>query len=180
MIDHKSDSVRPAEDDQKPLVAKISRREFAKAAGAVVAAGSAAILVGKWSSGDRPSGNSRGHGRVVLPPHPSHSPAFLGHELEDGSVVLYTHREEQFIGYKLNHTGCQIWRLCDGKTTRDSVAGMYAEETGRRKGEALEFLQRLHDLQIVVSGGYVNPAGDLPRPGPGDCYHVRTSGQGLT
>lgn len=180
MNEIQSNSERPAEKVQKPIITKISRRKFAKAAGAILACGSAATLISRLTSKSKNSQHSNKPNRITLPPYPSHNPVFSGKTVSDGTIILFTNSDKQFNGYQLNRSGCSVWKLCDGKHSKDQIAEVYAKNSGRPRQEAQQFLRELEKLRIVVSGGYVITHGNFPKPAQGDCYHLLTKSDEVT
>jgi hypothetical protein len=174
MKNMKSKDHVPVDKGQKPLCRKITRRQFHGFAGTLLAIGVTASVITKLKQKQEPDKSSDQSGRFTLPPHPSHNPGFRGYLAQDRTLILATQNGDDFIGYSINGNGRFIWQLCDGQRPMDNIAQQYNEVTTRSKTEAIEFLQKLTDLGVVVSGGYITPTGNFPIPNAGECYHVRT------
>ena len=173
MKDTKSKDHVPVDKKHKPLCRKITRRQFHGLAGTLLAIGvTASINCSLKQKGKEVQ--SRRSDRFTLPPHPSHNPGFRGYLAQDGTLILTTQRGDDFIGYSINGNGRFIWALCNGQRPMDNIARQYNEATSRPETEAVEFLRKLSDLGVIVSGGYITPMGNFPIPKSGDCYHVRT------
>jgi len=101
---------------------------------------------------------------VSLPEHPIINPAFLVEGFPDGGIVLWTRNPHaEYTAYRLNRTGCQIWRRCSGDKPASRIAEEHSTATGCSVAQSLAFLDKLARLGLVVSGGHVRCRASHPR-----------------
>ncbi|HUJ10661.1 MAG TPA: PqqD family protein [Verrucomicrobiae bacterium] len=160
----------------KPEIARITRRQFLLWTGGL--AGTAAV-VGVTAALLR--SQSRGHSSptsqsVRLPEYPSPNPAYRALPTTDGGMILWTNTGVgKFLGYRFNAVGRSVWRLCDGTHSLGQIASEYQARTGRVETEAREFIAKLSELGVAVTGAFVVTAGSFPKAPKGASYHQRIS-----
>ena len=69
-----------------------------------------------------------------------------------GEMLIFAHSSRKL--FKLNSTGKFIWKLCDGKCTVndiiDRVAKMYGEEIKKIEEDVINFIVKLHTLDLIT------------------------------
>lgn len=157
----------------RPQLTPISRRDFLVL---TASASAAATLSVAPLAGDEASVSSSGGHKVQLSASPSHNPAFMVRATGDGGLLLWTRQGDgAFLGFRINASGRELWRLCDGTTPPEQIARRWADNAGRPQPEATTFLDELLANGILAAGGHVVTAGDFPRPGDGGYYRMRLS-----
>ena len=112
--------------------------------------------------------------RFRLPDEPNQNPAFMARSTADGGLLVWTYGSGgEFKGFHMNATGRSLWRLCDGSRSLDAIGAEHARRSGRPAPEGEAFVKGLIDLGMIVSGGWVAPNPEFPRPPTGGCYHPR-------
>jgi hypothetical protein len=173
---NQQDEIPAKNEDSKPAMSRVTRRQlllWMGGVGAAAAAGGGAVAL------LRKSGSTLSFTAAVpctLPAHPSQNPAYRAWATPDDGAVVWTYKDaKRFVGYRFNAAGRFIWRLCDGTKPVTEVAKAYAAQTRRTSQEAMEFVASLLGLGVLAAGGYVVPVGDFPKLLPGSSYHARIS-----
>jgi hypothetical protein len=159
--------------EQKPSVILITRRQFTTLVGIVAVGGAATVIARRFSSqlGEADLSHRTQGIRVKMPEQPCCSPAYRAVRLDNGSFVVWTTLpgSNGLRAFKLNTSGAEILKLCDG-TRRLETIEKIGRAHGFSAGLSISFVQRLDNLGIVVSGGYVNFGDQYPDIKPNDVY----------
>lgn len=161
---------------EKPDLFKISRRQFiVTMTGEMAALLSLSSFAGNALADIPGKSVSNNDKTFKLPELPNQNPGYRAWHTKDDGIILWTYQKDQFIGYKLNRKGRDVWRLCNGRRTESQILDAYILKNGSGMDEAKYFLSKMIEIGIVVSGAYIVVDSKFPKVQPGACYHSRVT-----